>query len=94
MGVYIPLKEISPSNILLFCWIALDKIIPMLNAGSWALGIHTPVTQNNFLLFGDLWPIFLFYTEMFWKRHRSDFLQFLLALTGETEENALGVVTS
>ena len=57
------------------------------------LGSIPTMTQNYFLLFGELWPVFLTYTEMFWKRNPSDFLLFLLALIGETEERALGRVT-
>lgn len=51
------------------------------------------LTQNSFVLFGELWPVFLSYTEMFWKRDPSDVL-FLFALIWEKEEHALGIVTS
>lgn len=57
------------------------------------LGSVPTLTQNSFVLFGELWPVFLSYTEMFWKRDPSDVL-FLFALIGEKEEHALGIVTS
>lgn len=58
------------------------------------LGSIPAMTEYLFLLSGELWPIFPFYTEMFWERDSSDFLLLFLSLTGEMEENARGVVTS
>lgn len=49
------------------------------------------MTQNCFLLCGQLLPVFLSYIEMFWKRQPSDFLLFLLVLVGETGENVIGM---
>lgn len=58
------------------------------------LGSIPAMTENLFLLSGELWPILPFYTEMFWEGDSSDVLLVLISLTGETEENARGVVTS
>lgn len=59
--------------------------------GSDPLGSTSTKTQNCFLLCGQLFPVFLSYTEVFWKRQPSDLLLFLLVLVGETGENVIGM---